>query len=1224
MAEQQRQTILQALRAVHAVSTSHEDRARAGQYLESFKSSPSGADAAVVFFEKSSCEDVELRHFCLHSINDALKSQWNTWQQNRKDLLKRKIFSFASSHLNDILVGPKVIRETISSLLAELAKREWPQLWPSFCNDILGLINTNYTEAYVGIRALHLLAQDACSSEFNTCMPTKRRNQVLQGINKHLPVIIKSLYIVLNQQYSIFNSDRSAKKAEILIVCALECLGVFVEWMQIDSCFEPGCNLLEVFSVLIKDSSHPIRMASAKAMTGLCNRKAFTDASKITASEAVMLVMRTCAALPLDAQFPVDEDLYKFQQQIAKLICCIGEIHLQCFQPSDPVVVLCVEISSRMFQHPSYKITERMLGTWYYILERLNGFITAKCVADRIPWLISLYGQKVLRHGSPEDPIETPVSQYGIFDFDDNDEFLKSLGVCRSRITSAIKALAGAYPTIVVEYIRQRMAEVLQSFPRSTNALREGTPYGTIFSTAYIQLEGATICLEKILGAFNAKMTAANGLSNGGGVSTGLHKILEMLVNYKTDDPLLLGRQMIGLSTFSKGGYFKNHDQSLGFVLEKLFSSTIFQTPLELQRKTGLGDLHNDTKSARRKAMVALIKIAMRVPAKMLPNFPNIINRVLELINTSQIMDSEKALLYEMMVIVSNSISVFEEQKSFLDNMMEAPLRDWTMDASTSLVSSPQAFIAMLRSSSADTRWKIYSCLQIFSCVGKRSHAKAARSPQQNGAPKIHPFIHNWSLILPNIFALVKTLHQIWEPPIREPLEKSDMCWLQRISPLEVRVAMGFEDHFLNIPGVHQSEVALATGVSNSEENGADLASLMTHLRRECYDLIKIAAIHSASMQNGKISYLQNPLGFMNGFGGIFDIQNLHSLMLQNIFVGLNSMEHRHLKMFMSIFLNPFSLTCPLPLVPTLLFPLLHPFMQHLTGMLNKTWESWYIDPAQRVPWHFPMGMDPDVKLMVDERLIREVSREYLTLLRALFPQKPLVKRNGKIVKQVGAPSPAYLTKLGELLVADARMKEQVIYALSSAFLWPDTKCLRSTLLLAERILPFLTKHVENHGMLSHLLASALQVLLTNKDHGKIHQNFLIALINSMYCRMSFGWIPVHEGGGNSGMGVHGSSNEARRIVSLIPGVSESEIKEFDSKLLNSKQSEREKRGIVQSFLQDCALKMGQTGDTKESILVATKFSIQNLATSTEPFDKKKAKATNDTLSNPGLVSLFQ
>ena len=120
--------------------------------------------------------------------------------------------------------------------------------------------------------------------------------------------------------FPIFNSDRSAKKAEILIVCALECLGVFVEWMQIDSCFEPGCNLLEVFSVLIKDSSHPIRMASAKAMTGLCNRKAFTDASKITASEAVMLVMRTCAALPLDAQFPVDEDLYKFQQQVLFLV----------------------------------------------------------------------------------------------------------------------------------------------------------------------------------------------------------------------------------------------------------------------------------------------------------------------------------------------------------------------------------------------------------------------------------------------------------------------------------------------------------------------------------------------------------------------------------------------------------------------------------------------------------------------------------------------------------------------------------------------------------------------------------------------------------------------------------------------------------------------------------------------------------------------------------------
>ena len=90
------------------------------------------------------------------------------------------------------------------------------------------------------------------------------------------------------------------------------------------------------------------------------------------------------------------------------------------------------------------------------------------------------------------------------------------------------------------------------------------------------------------------------------------------------------------------------------------------------------------------------------------------------------------------------------------------------------------------------------------------------------------------------------------------------MCWIQRIAPLEIRSAMGFEDHYVNIPGAHHQSVAVSSNQwkHNVNVGGPDFASLMTHLRRESYDILKIAAFQTASMQQGDIGFLKNPLSF--------------------------------------------------------------------------------------------------------------------------------------------------------------------------------------------------------------------------------------------------------------------------------------------------------------------------------------------------------------------------
>ena len=362
------------------------------------------------------------------------------------------------------------------------------------------------------------------------------------------------------------------------------------------------------------------------------------------------------------------------------------------------------------------------MGVWYYVLERLAGYISSPVVGSRIAWLASMLYEKVLRRGSPEDPeTSSPFTQYGIMDFEDHDDFLHSLGIVRSRIITAIKAVGRAYPEVMINCLGQNMMKILQASGKATNAFRDdnknGAMHATLFSKEYVQMEGIMVFLETMMGSLKPEMTRLNGLRNGTvDISNPLREILIMILKFQTNDALLLSRQLLGLAQFSKAGYFKNHGENLGHVLEKLFTSVIFRCPDETN-VTQLGLLHNDTKAARRRAATSLIKIGMKVPDKLHTLFPDLIGRVVALMEQNQILDAEKALLYEMLVIVSNSKPNFEDQKMFVDQMLEQPLKDWNLLGSKEIISSPQKLIEMLQASSADNRWKIYSLCKYFTAL---------------------------------------------------------------------------------------------------------------------------------------------------------------------------------------------------------------------------------------------------------------------------------------------------------------------------------------------------------------------------------------------------------------------------------------------------------------------------------------------------------------------------
>ena len=77
-----------------------------------------------------------------------------------------------------------------------------------------------------------------------------------------------------------------------------------------------------------------------------------------------------------------------------------------------------------------------------------------------------------------------------------------------------------------------------------------------------------------------------------------------------------------------------------------------------------------------------------------------------------------------------------------------------------------------------------------------------------------------------------------------------------------------------------------------------ELATQCTHVRTRCYDLLGLAAVHSASVQGntlGAIKYRVNPTTWVpNTSGGLFDVPNITSMISQSVLSNLEFMEHRH------------------------------------------------------------------------------------------------------------------------------------------------------------------------------------------------------------------------------------------------------------------------------------------------------------------------------------------
>ena len=170
----------------------------------------------------------------------------------------------------------------------------------------------------------------------------------------------------------------------------------------------------------------------------------------------------------------------------------------------------------------------------------------------------------------------------------------------------------------------------------------------------------------------------------------------------------------------------------------------------------------------------------------------------------------EEVKLYELLAVITNAMTDSQARSNFIGNaiislslsifiifyiqycyfiveqVMADKVRDWTSDITTMAVSSPDNYLNAMGVTSASLSNYDASSVYLFTSPLQAVY-DVGRHVQVDNMTGISPFIQIWGLIIPNMFKLISTLHQLYNPEVRDTLV-STYSHLKRI------YSMSFQD----------------------------------------------------------------------------------------------------------------------------------------------------------------------------------------------------------------------------------------------------------------------------------------------------------------------------------------------------------------------------------------------------------------------------------------------
>ncbi|KYQ96880.1 armadillo-like helical domain-containing protein [Tieghemostelium lacteum] len=984
-------SIVKALESLHSSTSSNEIRQSAQVYLEEIKNRDNCSLFAIHILKSGIQYNDYVKHFALHLIENIIKFKWYSSVESDKELLKSEILNLMSGFQPN---EQKFIREKMVTIIVEIIKRDWPQKWINLLESLIVISKTSDTQTEMVLAIFRQLPHDIIFESTSTTtnnLTDQRRKDLMAGINHAVQSLFDYFFALLEKHYRIYKSNVTLVTNNHLLSSLLETVKAYIDWIPVKIIYSHKLDF--IFIQLLHDP--PFRLLAADNLLLWVDRKSRPDEKLELLQTPFQNIEPMWQSITVKVN---DEDDYTFHKKIALLLNLIGTHHLNSnenFKPFPANYPAYLKMMIDLLQHPGILLSSHTIGFWQLFLKNNSVFDSNPQMFQLMPSdftrdqvyqvLLDILLNKLVRVGDPEKETSCPQSKFSAYDFSTTKEWSNFYAQIRANILSLIKSLTHINQEKSYMFVAKRIGEVMESIKPNPNI--------TLSHDQTMVIESHHFALETVVS------TCDKELYDNDQVKKLTEQVLKCLIDLVSSDPNITSFQIDCLSCFTL--YYGKHPEIIQFILAKVLPLIKYTNAQTDNVDTSMGfvsGISSNSLHTRRRAIASLIKLSSEIPNQLTPFMEFIYTSILQLFQQNLLTDNEKVMGYHLFISFCNHQPNYAQTLDFYKEILAPILKEWNSSDYNQAVQSPEQLILYLGFDQPSPTTQpqqqtishndpyvrrrrtfnfIISTLGTFwkkSVIPSNINTNSG-SESDGYLPFIsngisyqgkYPISHFVKDIFPNLLALNRTLHALWDPVMKQKVHPTYHT-IFHLNEAVLVPMMGHEYHKDN---------------KTESENLTFSRNLLDGIRESCYEIIGNGFTHADEL---------------------YSISNLSNYLIESVFSHLEFIENRHLKIMAKMVLPNLIKCTPVKLMAEVFQPVLPMVLTLFFNRIKSGWDSIIARKQQQQPQLLPQQAPvhhhegEEKHEIVDDRILKDMTSEYLQWI-STFLQTPQLFKNNDIM----------------------------------------------------------------------------------------------------------------------------------------------------------------------------------------------------------------------------------
>lgn len=425
------------------------------------------------------------------------------------------------------------IKDALSRVIVEMAKREWPQQWTTLLAELSDASSKGADQTELVLLVFLRLVEDVALLQ--TIESNQRRKDIYQALTVNMTEIFNFFLRLIETHVGAFRStaphDRMSRAHSRVVQVVLLTLTGFVEWVSIVHIMAGDGRLLQMLCILLNDVE--FQTPAAECLAQIVNRKGQIKDRKplvlLFSENAIQFVVRAAT----DPAGGSAEQNYAFLKKLVQVLTGLASQIIALWGKEE--IIRPTELSKfletvyTMTRHPSLTITHGACLIWNSLLKH-EQLVKEATFVEFIPKLIELVGPKVIKVPYPSTrsvTLDTSPESFASLDYDSEEEYTVFFHRCRTTILEIFRHATLMAPLVTFAYCEQWLTVRLQKARLEMN-----TTTGRVHDPVYVEWEALVTVLDSVLSRILLVTERPS-------VASGLH-LLEQCLKVETRDPLIV------------------------------------------------------------------------------------------------------------------------------------------------------------------------------------------------------------------------------------------------------------------------------------------------------------------------------------------------------------------------------------------------------------------------------------------------------------------------------------------------------------------------------------------------------------------------------------------------------------------------------------------------------------------------------------------------------------